>query len=363
MIRSWNLNLRRTSLLKTEIDLLNTYNVVNAILNRIDFNNLFVGFHMYRFALYSSKEIIIDGKTIPYEENFRGNTSIMYEGEYIAIWNLEIDPINDMEQLAYCLVHEMFHCHQRANNETRYPSDFELLNYPDDEENFLRKYNENRYLADAYESRDITQLYKFFCIRESRFNAYPSMVRQELKAETLEGMAEYIGLKALKYINEEKYNTFVTDYLGKLRKESNLLFDVRRISYFSGAIFFLCLEIFGFSVNNDFGSEQTLYEQNTIDFKEIIPEVHSYSFVHRNYVQLVHEKESKIKEHISHAKYILSDAFICGYDPMNMFRVRDMIYCNYFVCLNESGKVKNINSAVVLKLAKGSNQDVVGYYL
>ena len=251
------------------MDLLQLYSTVNTILNTVDFNALFEGFHKYRFALYTSEEIIIDGKIIPYQDGFRGNTSIFYEGEYIAIWNLEFDPIDDPEQLAYCLIHEMFHCHQYTNNETRYPSDFELLNYPDDIENFVNKYNENKYLADAYEQHDIELLRKFAYIRELRYKVYPSMVCQELKAETLEGMAEYIGLKALESINAEKYRAIVDDYLGKLKAESNLLFDVRRISYFTGTIFFLCLEQFSFSVNNVFDSEETAYEQNRIDITDL----------------------------------------------------------------------------------------------
>ena len=84
------------------MDLLQLYSTVNTILNTVDFNALFEGFHKYRFALYTSEEIIIDGKIIPYQDGFRGNTSIFYEGEYIAIWNLEFDPIDDPEQLAYC---------------------------------------------------------------------------------------------------------------------------------------------------------------------------------------------------------------------------------------------------------------------
>ncbi len=345
------------------MDLIKAYDAANAILDRIDFNTLFEGFHKYRFALYSSREIIIDGRSIPYQDDFRGNTSMLYEGEYIAIWNVEFDPVDDPEQLAYCLVHEMFHCHQYTNNETRYPSDFELLNYPDDVENFINKYNENRYLADAYEQQNIMLLRRFACIRQRRYKAYPSTVIQELKAETLEGMAEYIGLKALEQINAEKYNAVVNDYLGKLKEESNLLFDARRLSYFSGTIFLLCLELFGFSVKNILDSDQTVYEQNSIDVTAVAAEVFPYDFISRNYADLTKEKESKIKEHIGHSKYTEYNAFICGYDPMNMFRVGDMVYCRYFVCLNKNGEIKTINSAVALKLAQGSNQAVVGYYI
>lgn len=345
------------------MDLLKSYHAANDILEKLDFNLLFAGFHKYKFALYSSTEICFDGRIMPYQDSFRGNTSILYQGEYIAIWNMEFDPVDDPEQLAYCLVHEMFHCHQHTNNETRYPSDLELLNYPDDVENFLRKYNENRYLADAYEKQDIMQFRQFACIRAKRLNVYPDMIIHELKAETLEGMAEYVGLKALQHINIGKFNAIVSDYLGKLREESSLLFDIRRISYYCGAIYFLCLEIFGFSVHNVFDSEQTAYEQNPIAFCDTKAEVRTYEFVAHHYIELLGEKRKKIADHLSNSKYVEGQAFICGYDPMNMFRVDHFIYCKYFVCLNENGRIHNINSAVVLKLADNSNREIVGYYI
>lgn len=344
------------------MDLVQTYNAVNEILDTIDFDVLFQGFHKYRFALYSSKEIVMDGKSMPYREDFRGNTAKEYEGEYVAIWNMEADPVEDLERLAYCMVHEMFHCHQFTNHESRFPSDFALLNYPADVENFTKKYNENRYLADAYEQQDIEQLRKFVCIRQDRYMKYSDMVRQEWKAETLEGMAEFIGLKALECINREKYRLIVKDYLGKLRDEGKLLFDVRRISYYTGAIFFLCMEELGFEVGNSFDSELTVYEQNAMDVTGNTADVISYDFIPSRLAELEAEKESKIKEHMEHAAFTECSGFICGYDPMNMFRQGDLIFCRHFVCLNVGGEVKTFTSAVVLKLAEGSDRDVVGYY-
>ena len=48
---------------------------------------------------------------------------------------------------------------------------------------------------------------------------------------------------------------------------------------------------------------------------------------------------------------------------MNMFRVRDMVYCSHFVCLDENGRTKAINNAVLLVLAEGSEREVCGYYI
>ena len=66
---------------------------------------------------------------------------------------------------------------------------------------------------------------------------------------------------------------------------------------------------------------------------------------------------------MKHAKYIESEAFICGCNLMNMFRVDDVVFCSYFVCIKENDEVKTINFAVALKSAEGSNQSIVGYYL
>ena len=344
------------------MDLLQTYHTVNSILDMIDFNFLFRGFHKYRFALYSSKEIVLDGKVLPPREDFIGNTAKEYDGEYIAIWNMEFDPVEDAERLAYLLVHEMFHCHQFKNKENRFPSDLDLLNYPGDVENFTKKYNENLYLADAYERQEMESFCKFISIRMKRHEKYPDMVCQEWKVETLEGMAEYIGLKALERINREKYMANVNNYLEILRKENKLLFDVRKISYYTGALYFLCLEKLGLGVNNTIGGKETAYEQNVTEVVGVLADIISYDFISTQLAELKEEKERTIRKHIERANYTECQAFICGYDPMNMFRQDDLIFCKHFVNLNENGKFRMIQSAVVLKLAEGSNRDVIGYY-
>lgn len=339
------------------------YENVDSILDKLDFGALLEGFHRYKFAVYDSREICLDGKLIPYEESFRGNTSKLHGGEYIAIWNIEFSPVEDMETLAYLLVHEMFHCYQFSSGEARFASDFALLRYPDDQDNFTKKYNENRYLADACERCNFTELQKFAVLRAQRLAAYPDMVAQEFKVETTEGMAEFIGLKALKAINREKYASRVRDYIGGLRAEGRLLFDVRKISYYTGAIFFLCLDALGREIKNDFGSALTAYEQNPVDADGVEAQVRSYDFIGRECAALTEEKEAKVAEHMTHSRYVPCNAFVCGYDPMNMFRIRNMVYCSHFVCLNEDGRTKSINEAVLLVMAGDSERGICGYFV
>lgn len=345
------------------MNLRQAYHAVNAVLDTLDYGALFAGFHRYKCALYTGSEICLDGQMIPYQDDFRGNTALEYGGEPIAIWNLEADPVEDAELLAYFLVHEMFHCHQRANNEKRYPSELVLLHYPGDLENFQKKYNENLYLADAWQKHDEKAFRAFARIRMMRMKAYPAMVRQELMVETIEGMAEYVGLKALQTINREKFAVVVEEHLQKLRAQDGCLFDVRRSCYYSGALYALCLDRLGGKIQNVFDGEQTVYEQNPINVSDgSAVEIKQYDFIPHQYAMVSEKREKLIAECIGQGKYTPCKALICGYDPMNMFRVGDFIYCKQFVCLDAGGTIQTVNATVVLQLEENSDQTIRGYY-
>ena len=337
------------------------YREVETILNKVDFEQIVPGFHRCRFALYTQEEICLDGQMMPYNEQFMGNTSLCYDGEYIAIWNVGLDGVEDREELAASMVHEMFHCHQNALGEKRFPSDLKLLAYPDDAENLARKYNENCALADAYEHRDADALARFAAIRQMRLAQYPDMVREELKAETLEGMAEYAGMRALGMIAPEKFESKVRDYLRRLRAESEQQFDIRRISYFVGAVFFLCRNRLGYRVRNEIGSELTAYEQNPVTPAAEVT-VQPSPFVETTYAKLVGDRKRMIDQHIAASVYTPCIGMICGYDPMNMFRVGKHIYCKYIVFLKVADEVQRHQRSIVLELKDGSENEITGYY-
>lgn len=337
------------------------YRDVSGILDALDFASLFPGFRRYSFALYSSREICLNGVLLPYNEVFRGNTSILYEGEYIAIWNLELDPVEDPERLACALVHEMFHCHQYAQQERRFPSDLLLLQSPADLSYCTRRFQENGCLADAYESADMAALGAFSAIREQRLRTYPAMVMQELKAETIEGTAEYVGLKALEQISRGKYRAEVQNTLQLLRAESRLQFDIRRVCYYAGALFLLCLERLGLELHSEPHSSRTVYEQNRIP-PAALPLPRSYPALAQLCAALAQEQQALLDRHISRASYTTCRGRICGYDPMNMFRLGDRIYCSHFVSLQLDGQTQTFTRPIVLVLQEGSVDRVVGYY-
>lgn len=181
---------------------------ISNILQTIDFSASVPGFRPYPFALYTASQICIDGACMPYREEFLGNTAIPWQGSYLAIWNLEDDPVTDPELLSYSLVHEMFHCHQFANGERRFPSDLAMLTLAS-EAFYQMQHEENLALADAYTRCDGAAFARFVALRSARAALQPELFAQQLRTETIEGMAEYAGLCALRRINEEKYREMV----------------------------------------------------------------------------------------------------------------------------------------------------------
>lgn len=343
------------------MELVELYGKVDAILNKVDIEQIVPSFHRYRFALYTREAVCLDGQLVPYTEQFMGNTALCYEGEYIAIWNVAFSPVADAEELAASIVHEMFHCHQHTFGEKRFPSDLKLLCYPSDMENYLQKYCENCCLADAYENTDAEALAKFATIRAMRMERYPDMVQEELKAETLEGMAEYVGLKALCQIAPEKFEKKMASYLQRLRMETERQFDVRRMSYDSGAVFFLCLEKLGRRVQNEIGSALTAYEQNPIALAHTVLVQPSPS-LQTTYEKMMEERTRKIAEHIAQTAYTECEGVICGYDPMNMFRVENRIFCSHIVFLQVGDAVQTMQRTIVLEMKDGSKREINGYY-
>lgn len=342
--------------------LLKTYRETEKMLDKLDFDTLFHGFHRYRFALYTDNEICLGGKIIPNDCGFFGNTSILYKGEYIAIWNIQLDPVEDLEMLAALIVHEMFHCHQNTNGESRYPSDLAILAYPDTPEGYAMQHRENVCLADAYMQNNFQALRTFAAVRQLRRRTNPQIVEQTLKAETIEGTAEYIGIRALRQLSQKKFDDRIREYTNILNTCDGMLFDTRRIAYYSGTMFFLCLEKYGLEVKNDFTSNLTVYDQNTIDTDDIIIAPQKQDFISKQYKKLVSERTALINETIAKSVFVPCNAHICGYDPMNMFRVQNKLYSGNYVCVDADGITTEICSDAVLEMLDGSVNRISGYY-
>ena len=67
------------------MDLKKLYYQVKSYIDIVDFSKLWRGFEPLKFALYSDNECFFDGAYIEKTDAFLANTSILYNGEWIAI--------------------------------------------------------------------------------------------------------------------------------------------------------------------------------------------------------------------------------------------------------------------------------------
>ena len=115
-------------------DLEKLYKQLSESIGTLDFDAIWPGFSPLKFALYNEKECFFDGRYIEKTADFCANTAIEYQGELIAIWNVEEEMA--IPKFTSCIVHEMFHAFQEKQGWDCFANEMEALyNY---------KYSERR---------------------------------------------------------------------------------------------------------------------------------------------------------------------------------------------------------------------------
>ncbi len=341
------------------MELLPLCRAVAEQLDRLDFSSLYPGYHRFPFALYNEEQICLEGRLIPWDNRFLGNTSIEYEGQRIAIWNVALDPQPPVT-LAASMVHEMFHCYQFEQGESRFPDDLRLLHIPTEPTFYLLKLAENRALAAACRTGDSTEWERFAALRNARAQKFPDAAAEEWKAETVEGTAETMCLRALRVLDPAQYTATLDGYLAKLEDDLPLLLDARRLCYYTGTVLCLTLERLHRPLYNLF-SGASLYEQNrptdALCFEA--PEVPALAAL---FTERLKEQQSTLAAHRQAHPFHPCEAAICGYDPMNMFRLDQWLYCSHFLFIRQDGAAQQLHGPVLAQLAPGSDHRIIGYY-
>lgn len=314
------------------------YEKLNVLLQLVPYEDICPGFRRCSYAIYNSGQVWLADKVIPWDNRFVGNTAIEFEGEFIAIYQVQNPGETDAEILAADLVHEMFHAYQMRSGENRWPDDFKLLAYPENMENYRLKYAENQLLAAAYHengARKAGMLAAFRAIREQRRKLMGEYLGQELLAEHLEGCAEYAGCRALQSISPDKFRERIERYLSVLKTMDKAFFDIRRQAYFTGAVYSLALA--------DCKEEEPL--QTELQQYRRVKSEQIKEFLDRNPV----EKEE--------------DCMICGYDPMNMIICGRQVLCTHFVALRSGESMQFLNGPVLLELDENDDRKVGKYWV
>ena len=342
-------------MLRNKLDVL--YNQVNNLLNKIDFERLWNGFRKLKFALYNEYECIFDGKFIEKTDEFLGNTSIKYKGEYIAIWNL----IEDISPVVLCskIVHEMFHGYQMQNNESRFPNEIEAIyNYNYISNNIEIKLVENNLLTKLYDDFDIDLFHMFLRFRKYRLNQFNFEFLYESKIEQIEGVANYIELSVLKELDYSMYQNKILMINNKINDPTNML-PIRVVSYDIGALLLLVLNKYNISYNHQFNNK-TISEELQCNVEELKP----VSTV--NLTPIINDYHKKSEEIINKAikqnNVILDyETILLGFNVYNARYYKNYIISRYFIMFGDEANptilygdfvVKTISVGIIRKVYK-----------
>ncbi|MBE7003453.1 MAG: hypothetical protein E7425_04090 [Ruminococcaceae bacterium] len=216
------------------------YDEVRARLDALDFSALWRGFRPTRFALYNGEACCFDGAYVEKTEDFVANTSILYRGEHIAIWNLSEEP-EDLDVLASCLAHEMFHAFQRASGESRWANEMDALaRYRYDAGNIsMRLAESERMRAILLAGRDAL-FPELLALRRARSARFPYEYAYEARIEQIEGSANDVELRALAMLDAEKGRRGWERALGQIARAERYV-PTRVISYLTGAALLACI--------------------------------------------------------------------------------------------------------------------------
>ncbi len=320
-----------------------TYTAIVKRMEKIDFEKLWLGFHPFSFALFDETKACIDGNVMNRPDEFRANTAIEFQGRLLATWHLtEMD--SDIDLLTANIIHGMFHAYQIEQGEKRYGDDLLAMMHPMEQEVLLLKYTENQLLLQSLEN--VSTFEQFVHLRQYRKTIAKEAVEYEIAIETIEGMAEYVGLKALEQLVPEKYLKKLKQHKENLKNISYLL-DSRRLAYSSGIILLLAAETAGISVFHQLGTEkQNIFEIISDHVKDERVQV-LQKYMKDQYC----EREKKIQTVLDRSTMIEGDFEIRGYDPMNMFRQGNHIYGKHFWLLwdRKQQRMHSISGESVLK--------------
>ncbi|MFY9395501.1 MAG: hypothetical protein WAP12_02070 [Saccharofermentanales bacterium] len=372
--------------------LLDTYQKLEKRLARLDFTSLWQGFVKRSYALYTDESMCICGKLLPKPDYFYGNTAIEYDGKMIAIWMLkpeQAETDEDLDKLAAKLVHEMFHVMQMENGESRFPHDLELIAFPLDPELVALTNRENDLLegyADRMTSDDnvsetdrqkqlgldaITILAKIAEIRSAMRTLSDGATINAWRAETIEGVAEYVGFKSLRQLNSELAAREVSVYVTNLRKATEAL-DHRRHSYYAGLLLSSLADTAGIDFNRSFASEKTLWEfiEEQVLASQDISMTRKLTLTDEELEKahaIVDMEKTRREEKLAsfQAKFPLKkpvQASICGYDPMNIMRVGDFLLSTSFLMIDQEGEKHRMFGDHLIRMKPGDFWNIEALY-
>ena len=305
---------------------------IHSKIRRIDFDTLWPGFRPFPFAFYDDKRVVFSDRTLPWDARFLGNTAIDWEGSPLAIWKIESPEPADEDVLTSKLVHEMFHAFQKASGETRWADEIRQgLRYQYHPDNLCLKFMEDFHLCGFLTSFSVETWQILLSVRNGRAQRFPEEVDYEARIETIEGMAEYIELQALRVLDERKYQQSLQRIVETLNDPAKL-FPIRSVCYHSGAVMCVLADRHGLAIWHEIGKESRTIDRLLADglparirpvkIQSVITEVDRF---------LAQRKETMDHFFCGAEPYLEGNFPLIGMDPMNTFVLDQRIYFRNFI--------------------------------
>ena len=219
------------------MDLEKLYRRVEASVASLDTRGIWPGFRPLKFALYDSEKCFFDGRFVEKTPAFCANTSIVYNGEQIAIWMVTEEPEEpELPVLTSKLVHEMFHGYQTVEGWSCWPNETEaLFRYGYDADGLCIRLRENELLLALLEGFDAAAYAELRSLRRLRSERFPYQFSYESMVEEIEGTANYVEWQALKRLDPAAADA-LTERMRAALTAPERLFPIRISCYFTGAL-------------------------------------------------------------------------------------------------------------------------------
>jgi len=318
------------------MDIKATYNHVKKAIGGLDFNQLWPGFKAYNFALYDQEKVILNHREIPIDDRFIGNTAIEFEGELIAIWQLNEDLNIDL--LVTKMIHEMFHAFQNESKDPRFPNEMQAITqYQYNLEQLNVKLAEHKQIVSLIGDFDKDMFEELLRYRYHRKTHWPYEYAYESQIEVIEGMAQFVELKALKILNKDLYDQSLKRIMTRIVNPTKF-FPIRIISYDVGTLLLVLM------TENDLKTPYHLDTQKTLLDDYISDDLrHQISLEMDKYMRQAYEADKEMIQKVLNQTLKNQEPIDEGpmvVKALNIYNARyykGYVMSQYFIIIEEKG--------------------------
>ena len=181
------------------------------------------------------------------DDRFYGNTSINFEGQQIAIWDLDtVSSSISFEKLVSLLFHEGLHGYQLIKKDKRWANELDVIEYPFTFKNMKLRFLERKLLYKVAMSKNFEQmneiLSRFIYIRKKRKVLIGESINYELALESIEGTALYLETCVFSYLSKRSLNEVIVKRSSDLLSSEVNLNKFRMSCYVPGMILCFLLD-------------------------------------------------------------------------------------------------------------------------